>query len=52
MSVHVCGCVCMKVCPEYLHKAAHHILIKHWQAGPAFTVYMQSVYRHDDGLGC
>ncbi len=39
-------CVCL-----YLHKAAHHILIKHWQTGPAFAVYVQSVYRHDDGLG-
>lgn len=40
-------CVCETL---YLYEAAHHILVKHRQAGPALPEYVQSVYRHDDRL--
>lgn len=41
----------MNVCETlYLYEAAHHILVKHRQAGPALPKYVQSVYRHDNRL--
>lgn len=49
----MCACVFVRerLFFLYLYKAAHHILIKHGQTGPALSEYVQSVYRHDNGLG-